>query len=155
ATIDGGLGDDDLTGSPGNDLIFGRQGSDVLDGYTGNDDLDGGLNNDTLFGGNGSDILRDSSGGDTFDGDLRYSGFVSSGDVDTLVGMDTRDNVFTVTGSDSGDLNGKTFVSVESLRGGDRDDTFDLGRGGLTGSLKGGRGRDTLTYESTTFLGFT
>ena len=47
-TILGGLGDDALTGSTGNDLLRGGAGDDTLTSNTGNDSIDGGLGNDTI-----------------------------------------------------------------------------------------------------------
>lgn len=144
--IDGGADNDELIGSWGADVILGGSGRDTLNGFFGNDDLNGGQHNDELYGSWGNDALHDSAGDDTFDGGV--------GD-DTLVGMDSADNVFTVTGTNEGDLNGESFISVENLESGAGDDTFDLGQGDITGSLKGGGGRDTLTYASTTFAGVT
>lgn len=92
-------GDDTVTGSFSNDLIFGNQGEDLLDGGSGgndtlyggqgkdaltstlgnnvllgnldNDLLGGGAGNDQLFGGQGEDwILGDGGGNDTLSGDL-------------------------------------------------------------------------------------
>src|SRR6185369_3338083 len=62
ANLQGGNGDDTLTGSaaadeldggPGNDTLHGRGGIDTLLGGTGNDFLDGGPGADTLIGGEG------------------------------------------------------------------------------------------------------
>lgn len=73
--IDGGPGDDFLTGSTdldlvqagdGNDLLFGRSGADELHGDAGNDYLAGGAGDDVLDGGVGDDYLRGGAGADTY-----------------------------------------------------------------------------------------
>lgn len=61
-------GDDLLEGGPGTDVMRGRAGDDVLCGGVGNDRLFGGAGVDVLQGGEGSDWLRDASGGGLLDG---------------------------------------------------------------------------------------
>jgi Ca2+-binding RTX toxin-like protein len=60
-TLNGGLGDDQLTGG---------SGRDSLDGGDGNDLLLGGPSADTLFGGAGNDTLNGLGGADKIDGGL-------------------------------------------------------------------------------------
>ena len=55
--LDGGLGDDILTGSAGNDLLLGGEGDDKLLGLGGRDVLIGGDGHDSLTGGVGDDLL--------------------------------------------------------------------------------------------------
>ncbi len=55
--LDGGLGDDILTGSAGNDLLLGGEGDDKLLGLGGRDVLIGGDGHDSLTGGLGDDLL--------------------------------------------------------------------------------------------------
>ncbi|MFZ5691116.1 MAG: calcium-binding protein [Pseudomonadota bacterium] len=71
--VDGGSGDDQLTGSAfaddlrggaGNDTLNGSDGNDLLNGGTGNDTLNGGDDNDTLDGGVGIDALDGGAGDD-------------------------------------------------------------------------------------------
>jgi len=73
--ISGTTGDDWLYGSNQNDIIFGSLGNDKLYGYggndvliggDGNDVLDGGDGNDTLIGGKGNDYIEDWRGSDTY-----------------------------------------------------------------------------------------
>jgi Ca2+-binding RTX toxin-like protein len=52
----GGPGDDVLYGSPGRDLLDGGGGFDVLYGRAGRDVLDGGAGVDVLYGGRGFDV---------------------------------------------------------------------------------------------------
>ncbi len=65
-SIGGGDGDDYLYGRSGNDVISGGRGMDWLYGDDGNDILDGGADADRLFGGEGSDtyVLRRGQGYD-------------------------------------------------------------------------------------------
>jgi Ca2+-binding RTX toxin-like protein len=55
ATLEGTVGTDTITGTSGNDEIYGYDGSDTLKGGSGNDILIGGLGDDTLEGGAGND----------------------------------------------------------------------------------------------------
>ncbi len=69
--IDGGGGNDALTGSAAADVIIGRGGSDVIKGGFGNDTIEGGAGNDSLNGGTGNDTFRyvpGGSGSDTITG---------------------------------------------------------------------------------------
>src|SRR5205823_7848331 len=54
--LDGGMGNDYLSGSDGGDILRGGDGDDYIDGGTGNDVLDGGAGNDVLSGYTGSDV---------------------------------------------------------------------------------------------------
>ncbi|MBD2571403.1 calcium-binding protein, partial [Anabaena lutea] len=53
-----------FTGTEGNDTITGTSGNDNLYGLGGNDTLNGGSGNDELYGGNGNDILNGDAGDD-------------------------------------------------------------------------------------------
>ncbi len=56
--MDGGQGNDVLTGKLGNDHLIGGMGNDVLSGGAGNDTLEGGQGDDVLNGGAGADVYR-------------------------------------------------------------------------------------------------
>ncbi|NEP83719.1 MAG: calcium-binding protein [Okeania sp. SIO3B3] len=71
-------GDDNITGSSVEDLIFGGRGEDELSGENGNDSLygnkdtdilNGGFGDDILYGGKGTDLLNGGEGNDTLIGD--------------------------------------------------------------------------------------
>ncbi|MFH1517654.1 MAG: type I secretion C-terminal target domain-containing protein, partial [Pseudomonadota bacterium] len=62
----GGKGNDNLSGGAGNDTLDGGKGNDNLSGEAGNDILDGGDDADILVGGEGNDILVGGKGADTF-----------------------------------------------------------------------------------------
>jgi hypothetical protein len=55
---------------------------------------------------------------------------------------------FTVTGADSGNVNGvTTFLNIANLTGGSGDDTFTLAGGTITGMFTGGPGIDSLVAD--------
>lgn len=60
--LDGGNGNDTLTGSAARDVLIGGQGNDTLNGGAGDDLLRGGAGNDQLTGGAGHDVFRWSLG---------------------------------------------------------------------------------------------
>ena len=73
--VNGGSGNDvitgnqianTLTGGSGNDTINGGAGDDTLNGGLGNDRLVGGAGNDTFIGSIGNDVIRGGSGNDIF-----------------------------------------------------------------------------------------
>ena len=103
-TMEAGDGDDDLFGNGGDDSILGGAGADSLSGGTGADSLDGGIGDDTLMGANGADTLL---GGD--DDDMLNGG----GDNDHLLG-----------GAGADTLNGGT--GTDTLDGGAGDDVFEM-----------------------------
>jgi Ca2+-binding RTX toxin-like protein len=162
-TINGGSGDDTISGSEADDKINGSGGDDVITGGEGNDTINGGGGEDYLVGGPGDDIVRgqgsslDSlSGGlgdDTIDGGAGYDYHFEAADVS-----------FTVTDSSLSGLGNDTLIDIQQvhLSGGSSDNVFDgtafsgrlffNGSGGndmLRGGPKadrmfGGSGRDTL-----------
>lgn len=64
-TLSGGDGNDNLYGGAGDDSLSGGAGYDNLYGGTGNDTLYGGKSNDTLWGGIGDDTLNGEDGIDS------------------------------------------------------------------------------------------
>lgn len=64
ANINGGNGDDVLTGTADADLIRCLPSKDWIDGAGGNDTISGGHNSDRIYGNAGDDLI---SGGDGFD----------------------------------------------------------------------------------------
>jgi Ca2+-binding RTX toxin-like protein len=65
-TLDGGAGDDDLSGTAGNDVLVGGDGDDFLDGRRGDDVLLLGAGDDIAFwrSGDGSDVIEGGDGRD-------------------------------------------------------------------------------------------
>ncbi|GLK90812.1 calcium-binding protein [Pseudomonas turukhanskensis] len=64
--LEGGLGNDRVTGATGDDTLYGDEGNDLLFGLGGNDVLYGGDGNDVLDGGTGLDYLIGGAGDDTY-----------------------------------------------------------------------------------------
>ncbi len=153
--ITGGSGDDTLTGSTlnnmlwgggGNDSLVGGVGDDTLYGEAGSDSLDGGTGNDTyVFNTNtalGGDSLTDNEGIDQ----LYFVG--SSNDITVSLGSTF---VQTVNANLTLILNSAT--SIENLYGGSGDDV--LTGNSLNNLLVGGPGNDLLTGDSgNDFYGF-
>ena len=86
----GGDGPDTVTGSSGNDMIFGGSGdgADHLHGGGGDDILIGGLGDDFLYGDDGDDYLLGGAGFDTY--------YV--GDGDTIIDSDGKGQIYTESG---------------------------------------------------------
>ena len=63
-----GVGSQTFEGGPGNDIVFGERGNDILRGGEGNDRLYGGIGDDLLEGGPGNDVLSGGFGADAIDG---------------------------------------------------------------------------------------
>jgi hypothetical protein len=175
ATINGGLGEDVLTGGSGNDQINGEDGIDFLfggkgndtitggtgdgqtiDGQVGNDLLTGGAEVDDIFGGFGNDSINGGGGDDRLRGDDPTD---KIGGKDTIHGEDGDDIILSgrgndiITGGDGNDLI-EAGDGNDTVTGGDDDDGPDLDADadsiyGGTGndSLGGGWGRDLIYGE--------
>jgi len=131
-TLDGGAGNDQLTGSSfmdllrgqdGNDTLNGGGGNDFLQGGAGNDFLQGGAGDDQIFGGDDNDGLSGGSGNDTLFGgtgdDTAYGG---TGD-DSIRGEAGADTIF--GGADSDDVDGG--ADTDQVAGGSGDGAADAG----------------------------
>jgi outer membrane protein OmpA-like peptidoglycan-associated protein len=168
--LEGLGGDDTLIGGAGDDVLMGGAGDDTLSGG-GADSLVGGLGSDTVKGANKANAWRISYGNQgnvdgvafsevenliggnsadifSFDDGSGIAGTISGGGgSDTVVGADGT-NTWTLDGLGEGSISGATaavFTDIENLEGGSGDDTFRVGiAGGLTGSIRGGAGEDTL-----------
>ncbi|MEO8349159.1 MAG: calcium-binding protein [Acidobacteriota bacterium] len=162
-TIDGGAGNDNLTGSPnadtinggaGNDMIAGLGGVDVLDGGDGDDSITGGPANETQLGGAGNDTFtwNPGDGSDTL---------LGGAGTDTMVFNGSGGNeVFAVTAEGTGfdftrdvgnvvmDADGVEALTLNALGGDDRVTT--VGLAGASQSLSGGAETtaDVLTIDA-------
>ena len=89
--ISGDDGSDTLSGGAGNDSLLGGSGNDKIDGGAGSDGILGGADNDYLVGGAGNDTLVGEVGNDTLTGgagsDLIYYTSVLDGH-DVVIGFD-------------------------------------------------------------------
>jgi Ca2+-binding RTX toxin-like protein len=153
--LEGGAGDDSLTGSgdadvlaggDGNDTLAGAGGGDSIVGGSGNDQIAGGSGNDTLDGGAGADLLQGGSGVDT----LTYTARLSA--VRVVLGTTANDgasgegdnawhDIEVVLGGAGDDYLYGTS-SNNTFYGNDGSDTL-IGSGGFD-TLYGGLGGDRL-----------
>lgn len=154
SVINGGSGNDTLSGTgsadtilgnDGNDSLFGNSGADLIEGGSGDDTLDGGTENDTLRGGAGNDVLLAGFGSDVFDGG-------DGQDVYRIAGTAVEAFAFDINLATGTDGYGNTYTSIETVIGGTGDDTIvgtdttgeRLEGGGGNDRLFGGGGNDTL-----------
>lgn len=98
-SIDYGSGDDQITGSTGDDLIYAGSGDDIIDGGDGDDTIYGESGDDHLQGGEGTNLLFGGSGFDTavYEGDKNDYTFAWSENellqISTATIQDTLDNI--------------------------------------------------------------
>ncbi|MCT4577687.1 calcium-binding protein [Donghicola sp.] len=118
-----------LNGGDGNDWISGYAESDLLLGDAGDDTLDGGTESDTLMGGDGDDLLNGDDGDDHLNGQAGNDTLNGGAGLDSLVGG---------TGNDSMDGG----ADDDTLIAGEGDDTLDGGAG--LDLLSGGAGADNI-----------
>nr|WP_308311314.1 calcium-binding protein [Shinella sp. CPCC 101442] len=95
----------DVTGTGGDDRLFGSTGAEMLDGRSGNDQLFGGNGNDTLLGGRGYNTLYGGAGADIFMAEER----AGSTDIDNTI-MDF------VQGTDKIDVSAFGISSLDQLQ---------------------------------------
>lgn len=84
--LEGGDSNNDLTGTPGPDLLDGKDGSDTLRGQDGDDGLYGSEGDDVLFGGSGDDYMTGGEGDDAVYGDSGSDTLYGYTGEDTLEG---------------------------------------------------------------------
>ncbi|MBW8881270.1 MAG: hypothetical protein JF615_07580, partial [Asticcacaulis sp.] len=167
-----GLGNDDVTGTSGanmistgdgNDVITGGAGDDTLNGGAGNDTINAGANSDgadTVDGGDGNDVITSSGQGTVTGGngdDYVYAGLGTFETLDGGAGTDTLDTTLW-NDSYSVDLSTgvtnyspESFINFENVVTGDGNDTVSGTSGdnsiwtGLgTDSISGGAGNDWI-----------
>ncbi len=161
--LQGGAGNDSLTGDDNANIIIGLAGDDTIEGGLGNDTLFGG----GIFGGSGTDTLSyasatggvtvnletglttsNAAGNDTFTG---FANLIGGAGNDGLFG-DGSDNViigdagndFISSGGGNDIIRGGS--GFDSLFGGQGDDIIDGGPN--ADDLNGGEGTDTLSFAS-------
>ncbi len=144
--ISGGAGDDTLVGGPGTDVLQGGDGNDTLTGGTGADAHLGGAGNDRMIwnNGDGTDVMEGEIGADTVE--VNGSTSAATGDAMTIEPNGTR-VTFRRTNlvPFSIDIGSTEQLVVNGLAG---DDTI-AGSAGLAAlialTIDGGDGNDTLT----------
>lgn len=146
-SIIGTPGNDVLNGTDGDDVICGLGGSDTINGFGGNDLILGGRGADTINGGDGDDTITGGRGNDTLSGDAGDDTIYGRRGADLILGGDGNDLLRGGAGADT--IRGETGNDTlrggrgpDVLRGGAGDDTIYGGRGADT--LRGGAGDDVL-----------
>lgn len=162
---DNGMAAVTITGSSGNDKIYGSTANDAISGGDGNDIILGNGGNDTLTGGAGNDYF-DVSGGETLITDFSSGDYISNsstaivpitasadfsnsgGNSDSTLKISAATAPFAVTitgffGVDS--ITGSAFS--DSIGGGDGNDIITGSSGADT--LDGGNNRDTYVIAAT------
>jgi hypothetical protein len=109
-TARGGKDDDQITGTPGADRLFGNRGNDLIDAEGGDDVVFGGLDNDRLRGNAGDDKVRGGQGDDEIAG---------NGGQDRVQGDKGNDRLFGRGGNDVL-VGGQGFDRANGGRGFDR-----------------------------------
>lgn len=114
--IDGGVGDDTLLGSDGDDTLVGGIGNDLVDGNRGDDRVLLGSGNDTMVwdSGDGSDLVEGQAGIDT----LLFNGSNASENVD-IFANGSRTFVFRDIGAVLMDLDRVEKIDFHALGGAD------------------------------------
>jgi len=127
--LEGGSGNDTLSGDMNANTLAGEDGNDTLFGGAGNDTLSGGAGDDVLAGGGGTDIIDGGEGNDT-------NSFED-------IGLGVTANIG--AGTASYGMVTETFTNIENLRGSDNDDSL-RGDGNIN-VIEGGAGDDTLIWS--------
>lgn len=115
AQLNGGGGNDTLTGGGGNDQLSGQDGNDTLLGGGGGDRLTGGSGDDFIAGGAGNDTLSGGDGNDFLDGD-QGADAASLGAGNDVFRWDQGDGSDTVKGGSGFDeLQFNGFANAENF----------------------------------------
>jgi Ca2+-binding RTX toxin-like protein len=114
--IDGGAGNDELTGNieGGQERMLGGAGDDSLKGYAGGDHLEGGPGNDRVDGGTGADVVLGGDGDDRVIGDGDLSGATDPDVIDGGPGYDLLDDDYSTVGRE-----GKGLITLTLDAGAD------------------------------------
>lgn len=139
ARIDGGAGNDSLTGSNVDDTLFGNSGNDTLDGRGGNDILliSGNSSGDFFNGGADFDTLRAMGANAIFD--FTKLSNIEAIDAAGFTGMKAT----ATSGNDIIDLGSFLVTGALRIEGGSGNDVITGSAASET--LVGGSGKDTLT----------
>jgi Ca2+-binding RTX toxin-like protein len=157
--LQGGDGNDTLTGAATADTLQGGAGNDTLNGLAGDDVLTGGAGDDTLAGGDGDDSLSGGAGRDSVQGGADDDTIPDAGadvDPDTFSGgagtdlIDYSDAAVGVTVTLDGLANDGVAGEADNVGADIEDVTGTAKADTITGSaaaneLNGGSGNDTLS----------
>jgi Ca2+-binding RTX toxin-like protein len=154
--LDGGAGNDTITGGAGNDTLIGGDGNDMVNGGRGNDTALLGAGNDTFVWnpGDGSDTVEGQDGNDT----LVFNGSNAGENMD-ISANGGRVRLFRDVGNITMDLNGVEHIQLNALGAADTITVNDLSGTGVTqvtidlgatpGSPGGDGQRDTVIANGT------
>ncbi|HAA52172.1 MAG TPA: hypothetical protein DCE43_20815 [Planctomycetaceae bacterium] len=145
--LDGGDGDDTISGSAGDDSLYGGDGADLISGENGDDTVEAGLGDDLVYGNGGNDQIDGGDGNDTIEGNTGNDHLTGDFGDDSLTGGNDDDSLDGGAGDDK--LNGQKGddelsggIGADTLTGGSGDDLLD---GGLNDDrLLANDGDDTL-----------
>ena len=148
--VNGGDGDDHITGSPAmGDVLNGNDGDDTISGRNGNDEIQGGVGDDTINGSEDNDTIFGNDDFDVIHGD---------GGIDTINGGPNDDDIYGDDGndrdSDGGILEGGTGSDLicgglgEDDMYGQGGNDFLFGGAGLEDYANGGTETDYCNAES-------
>lgn len=141
-----GAGANSVTTGDGNDTVTGGAGDDTISTGAGNDTAIAGGGTNLISTGAGNDTINGGQGGvDTIDGGADYDTY--SGDYSTSVSNLTF--TYDGTGGAGSLTGGTTLANVEAanLTTGSGNDSFVITGATYSGSLNGGDGVDTLTFD--------
>ena len=93
-------GDDGVTGSTANDLVYGNEGEDIISGDLGNDSLFGGKGKDFLTGEEGNDFLSGGQDADFIIGDAGNNILLGGRGNDLLISRSGNDTLVGGLGHD-------------------------------------------------------
>ncbi len=143
--MNGGMGNDTLTGSTVADFLVGGAGDDTLSGGSGNDQFLGGDGNDTVNGDGGDDIITGGLGNDVINGGLGNDTAIFN------IATDGADSIDLGSGSDVVQLSGAGQIRLTLTTGevgnGSVNDSNSLANqdGGLALRMQAEDGSDGLT----------
>lgn len=154
--VNGGTGNDTLTGDGNDNILTGGAGNDTIVGGAGNDTIQGGAGNDSLDGGAGTNDILDYSNEtvsvtvdlDTTLQTSNVDGFIDG--FEAVLLSNIGDNTVTADAATAAQITGG--AGNDTITGSSQDDTL-LGGAGIdviTGGsgddiIQGGLGADTLT----------
>jgi len=114
-TLTGSDGDDTLAGGPGRDTLSGGRGRDRIWGGAGDDSITGGKGGDQVSGGSGADAIAGGDGSDVLQGDGGRDTIRGGRGRNTLTGGSGHDTFFGTVGMDRAKLEpGERLIGNES-----------------------------------------
>ena len=142
ATLDGGIGNDTLTGGRVADKLYGGEGNDVLAGVAGNDSMYGDAGNDKITGAAGDDLIYGGTGLDTIITGAGANKVYGEDGADDITGGAGVDTIYGGAGADVIKAAAGTGNYVDA---GDDADTVTLDAAAVNDTVYGGAGNDTIT----------